>query len=121
MGLPTGEFPPPIQDADQVVQVMEQIRRLAVQVSEWTTEELSERNFGPRIAGTLTSQAYTTHDAANAVAKDLERLMRDLGTAMLTVASVSGVLGSKVRACVIEPVQESRRGPKPAMGLHVND
>jgi hypothetical protein len=105
---PAGEWPPPIQSADQAVELFERMRRLGCAISEWCTDEQSERNFSAKIERGLSTQALASGEAARAVAADLGRLMETLKSDALNVATVAALLGSKIKAHYVDPITEAQ-------------
>lgn len=120
MGLPT-DFPPQITDLTQALETLEQIRRWSCQVSEWTTEELSERNIGGRLAAAMVTQGRVGDDAANVAVREIERVFRLTGSHALDLASAVRLLATEVQTLVVEPIQSAGRLPRTSMGLRVND
>ena len=107
-------------DAQDVVRVAEHVRDFALHLAEAMEEELTEKNFGPRVRTGLVREARFSYEAARTVENELTRLVSTISDHSLNLASAAKLLGEKTKSFYIEPIEEARHTPETHDGLKVN-
>jgi maltooligosyltrehalose synthase len=115
-------WPEPIDGTTSgAVDRAEQIRQRLNAIAEWAENEWTENRFEANIVAGLVTQARTTYPAAEAVSRDLVRVLQRLHESCRMGAAVAKVFGEKVHHLYVEPIEEAKHRPAAAgAGLKVN-
>jgi fermentation-respiration switch protein FrsA (DUF1100 family) len=111
---------PDIEDATSALEFAEKTRDALISIQQTVEDAISGGEFGRRITAGLMMDAHASREAAQAVAKDLSRLLVVIHSATERAAPAARLFGDKLQALYVEPIVEAQNRSSRRDGLQVN-
>lgn len=107
-------------EADGLTGSLSAITETLGNITEWG-DELISSGFQAQVKAGLVTQAGTSPEAADAVARDFVKLLRDMCNWAGESSVASAILQHKIADLYIDPIKEHRARPRPTTaGLKIN-